>query len=292
MRKPVVLPLLAVVLGCAGLVVRRWAVTDGFEADTGLAISGHPAFLVLILLSAAALIVLAVACRGGRKFTQEECPMALSLVHPFPLVLSLAAGLLCLLSGVASLLDFLSVFQTMNSYDSGFLACVTPLFLGGLGLVSGVALIILGRRRHQKGGPVAFSFLPLLPAFFACFWLIDVYRVRASDPVILDYAWFFLGAITLVLALYCSAGFAFRNGKPFMALFWSLMAVTFCLITLADTHTIMEYLLLAAAVLWCLAQAYALLVNLEKPVLDAPPEPAAPKVRQIRDDDDDVDIVL
>ena len=291
MRKPVVLPLLAGALGCVGLVLRRWAVTSGFEPDTGLAISGHPAFLALIVLSVASLLVLAVTCRGGRKFTQEECPVALSLVHPLPLMLSMAAAMLCLLSGAASLLDFLSVFQT-SAYDSGFLACVTPLFMGALGLASGVALIILGRRRHQKGGPVAFSFLPLLPAFFACFWLIDVYRVRASDPVILDYAWFFLGAITLVLALYCSAGFAFRNGKPFMALFWSLSAVTFCLITLGDTHTVMEYLLLAAAVLWCLAQAYALLVNLEKPVLDAPAEPVVPSPEPPEEEDDDVDIVL
>ena len=120
---------------------------------------------------------------------------------------------------------------------------------------------------------------------------MDVYRIRASDPIILDFAWFFLGAITLVLALYCSAGFAFRNGKPFMTLFWSLLAVVFALTTMADRHSLAEYLLLASGILWCLTQAHALLLNLAQSHLSAPSaEPPAADTGA--DDDDDVDIVL
>lgn len=292
MRKSTYLPALAVVLGAAGFGLRRWAVSDAFEPDTGLALSGHPSFLLLGALTVLAVVVLALLCRGGRKLTDGECPLALSGVSPLHMTLASAAAILTILAGGASFLDLLSVFHAVTYYDSGLLSCVNPLLLGALAVVSGICLLVLARQRYQLGREVSFSFLPLIPAFFTCFWLIDVYRVRASDPVILEYAWFFLADIALVLALYCAAGFAFRNGKPFMALYWSLLAVVFALTTAADPHSLTEYLLLAAGILWCLAQAHALLRNLEQDQLSPPPERPKPDLPEDDEDDDDVDFVL
>lgn len=293
MRKSIVLPALAFLLGAAGFGLRRWAVATGFEPDTGLAVGGHPSFLALGVLSLLAVLLLALLCRGGRRLEPEECPLALSNVSSLHMTLGAAAALLTLLAGAASFLEFFSVLKVQGAAAAGFLACATPLFLGVFALVSGGCLLLLAKRRYQAGMDVSFSFLPLIPAFFCCFWLMDVYRLRASDPIILDFAWFFLAAITLVLALYCSAGFAFRNGKPFFTLFWSLLAVVFSLTTLADQHTLAEYLLLASGILWCLTQAHALLQNLDRPRLapaPAPPEP--PAEDNGGDEDDDVDIVL
>lgn len=290
MRRSICLPALAVALGVVGFGLRRWAVAEAFEPETGLAVAGHPAFLLLGGLTVLAAVALALLCRGGRQLSEEECPLALSAVSPLHMTLASAAAILSMLAGGVSFLDFMSVFHMGNRADSGILSCVNPLLLGALAVVSGICLLVLARQRYQLGREVSFSFLPLIPAFFACFWLIDVYRVRASDPVILEYAWFFLAAIALVLALYCSAGFSFRNGKPFMALFWSLMAVVFSLITAADVHSLTEYLLLASGALWCLAQAHALLRNLERERLSPPPEPVP--TEEPEDGDDDVDIVL
>lgn len=292
MRKSTFLPALAVVLGAVGFGLRRWAVTSAFEPDTGLAVSGHPAFWLLGGLTVLAAAALAVLCRGGRTLSDEECPAALSRVSPLHMTLAAAAAILTMLAGGAAFLDFLSVFQSRVYSDSGVLSSITPLFLGAFALVAGVCLLVLARQRYQLGRGVSFSFLPLVPAFFTCFWLIDVYRVRASDPIILDYAWFFLAAIALVLALYCSAGFAFRNGKPFMALYWSLLSVVFGLTTLADRHSLSEYLLLAGGILWCLAQSHALLENLAQEKILPAPERPKPEQPEDDGDDDDVDIVL
>jgi hypothetical protein len=301
MRKSTYLPLLSAVLGVVGFALRRWAVNAAFESDTGLAIAGHPAILALIGLTVLAVILLAVLCQGSRQLTEEECPLALAGADPFALILSCSAGFLTILAGCAAFLDLLTGFQAMTHYDSGVLSSLTPLLLGAFALVSGVCMLILARQRYQRGQGESFSFLPLIPAFFTCFWLIDVYRVRASDPVILGYAWFFLAVIALTLALYCSAGFAFRNGKPFMALYWSMLSVVFILTTAADEHALMDLLLLAAGALWCLAQSRVLLRNLEKDHL-TPPAPETPsdtgnnnmdsQKDHDNDDDDDVDIIL
>lgn len=292
MRKSIFLPALALLLGAAGFGLRRWAVSSGFEPDTGLAVSGHPSFLLLGGLTAATVLVFALLCRGERKLDAEECPLALSNISSLHMALGAASALLSLMAGAASLADLFSSLRTGLS-GAGFLACATSLLLGVFTLISGGCLLLLSKRRYQSGMDMSFSFLPLIPAFFYCFWLMDVYRVRASDPIILDFAWFFLGAITLVLALYCSAGFAFRNGKPFMTLFWSLLAVVFALTTMADRHSLAEYLLLASGILWCVTQAHALLQNLAQPRLTAP-APTAKKTPAPEDgeDGDDVDIVL
>lgn len=294
MRKSIYLPALALLLGAAGFGLRRWAVGSGFEQDTGLALSGHPSFLALGGLSVLAVLLLALLCRGGRSLEPEECPLALSNISSLHMTLGSAAALLTVLAGAAAFLDFSSVVQLQGISASTLLDCATPFLLGAFALVSGGCLLLLAKRRYQAGMDVSFSFLPLIPAFFYCFWLMDVYRVRASDPIILDFAWFFLGAITLVLALYCSAGFAFRNGKPFTTLFWSLLAVVFALTTLADQHSLAEYLLLSSGILWCLTQAHALLQNLDQPRLVAPEAPPEepPAGDTGADDDDDVDIVL
>lgn len=293
MRKSIYLPALALLLGAAGFGLRRWAVTSGFEPDSGLAISGHPSFLALGALTVLAVVLFALLCRGGRRLEPEECPLALSSISTLPMTLGAASALLTLLAGAASFLDFFSVIRSQGLSASSFLNCVTPFFLGVFALVSGGCLLLLAKRRYQAGMDVSFSFLPLIPAFFCCFWLMDVYRVRASDPIVLDFAWFFLAAITLVLALYSSAGFAFRNGKPFFTLFWSLLAVVFALTTMADQHTLTEYLLLVSGMLWCLTQAYALFQNLDQPRLTAPAAPPEePPAEDGGADDDDVDIVL
>ena len=64
MRKELVLPVTAAVSGAAGFFLRRWELASAFEADTGLPIPGMPATWALIALSAAAVLALALLCRG------------------------------------------------------------------------------------------------------------------------------------------------------------------------------------------------------------------------------------
>ena len=50
MKKHILIPALAVAGGAAALVLRLVQVRTGFEADTGLAISGNPAGMALAAL--------------------------------------------------------------------------------------------------------------------------------------------------------------------------------------------------------------------------------------------------
>ena len=67
MRKELVLPVTAAVSGAAGFFLRRWELASAFEADTGLPIPGMPATWALIALSAAAVLALALLCRGSHR---------------------------------------------------------------------------------------------------------------------------------------------------------------------------------------------------------------------------------
>ena len=64
MRKEVLAPLAALVLGAGGFALRKWELATAFEADTGLPIDGAPATMALIVLSVVMAVVLALLCRG------------------------------------------------------------------------------------------------------------------------------------------------------------------------------------------------------------------------------------
>lgn len=71
MRKSVILPGVAVAGGLVGLLVRRVYLAHGFEAGTGLPISGAPSLWAMVLVSAAVAAALLVLSRGKhRKFDQ------------------------------------------------------------------------------------------------------------------------------------------------------------------------------------------------------------------------------
>ena len=64
MRKSVILPGVAVAGGLVGLLVRRVYLAHGFEAGTGLPISGAPSLWAMVLVSAAVAAALLVLSRG------------------------------------------------------------------------------------------------------------------------------------------------------------------------------------------------------------------------------------
>lgn len=98
MRKSVILPGVAVAGGLVGLLVRRVYLAHGFEAGTGLPISGAPSLWAMVLVSAAVAAALLVLSRGKhRKF--DQCYTGAFSPDTTPLLSGALAGAVLLAIG-------------------------------------------------------------------------------------------------------------------------------------------------------------------------------------------------
>lgn len=249
MRKEILLPVSAVVLGAGGLLLRRWELATAFEPDTGLVTPGMPATLALGVLSAAAAVlflVLAILCRpnGGRRSGEpaslEGDTLALSstVLGAFLMLGSAAVGCLSL----GGQFRQAAAQAAQGKGGNPVLAVLLPFVLILLCLGSGVSLLSVGKDAYRGGGVRRYSGTVLLPAYTCCIWLIAAYQVRASDPVVQDYLYELLAIICALLAFYYVAGSAFEHARPGRTMFFSLCAVYFSLTTLADGHSAAELL--------------------------------------------------
>lgn len=304
MQKHILLPGLAVVCGLIGAALRRWALTAAFEPGTGLAQAGHPAMLALIGFTGAAALLFALLCRG--------CPSTLkgaSYYSAFyapeglPLTLCQAAAILL---GLSSFLLFIAVspryFAQAAAYEEAaavgkrilppILFIMPQLIQLLLGLVSAAAMFLIARALTLAEDRGRLSVAILLPGFYSCIWLINIYHAQASDPVVLSYAWHLFAILSVMLALYYAAGFAWQNVRPRLTVFFSLSGVFFSLATLPDPHSLYELFALAAFLLWLLCTASSLLRNLSGVPHRVPGRRTAPRPATSSGEDDDVDIVL
>ena len=303
MKKELQLPGIAVVGGVVGLFLRRWALSAAFEADTGLAIPGHPALLILIVYTAAMALGLFLLCRtmGGSRCVADYRQAFYAPKSGNQIAFQSAAILL----GLSSFITLPQVYPLYLSRISqlemgvyqGSPQLQALLFAGPkllqalLGMVGAVCLYLTARALSGAASKLTFRASTLIPAFYVCFWLINVYRSQATDPVVLSYAWHLFAILSVMLAMYYACGYSYENRHPRATLFTSLLSITFCLITLADPHTLAELLSLAAFLLWLVSASMALISNLTG---TAPPAPLVhtPRPTPFKEDDDDVDIVL
>jgi len=229
MRKTGILPAaLICVLGGVGTALRSWELATAFESETGLAISGAPATTALVGLSlATAIICLLLALRlKARTALRFHAVFGSSgLRTALPLLLP---SLLILFCGVLEIGE-------ARQYGQPLLMDMIWLFLA---IAAGLSLltVTLSARREQPDNGL--SLLSIIPVLFLCAWLIFAYMDRATDPVILDYAYEFFALGFSVLGFYYTSGFAFEKPRPRRMAFCTLMAVYFSLVTLADGHTL------------------------------------------------------
>ncbi len=253
MKKALLPPLAALAAGAAGFFLRRWELASAFEADTGLPIPGAPASLVLFLFSLLAVLGAGLTARRllwGRTTASFHAAF-FSGESLFITCDVIAAALLIGGGGFG-------VWNYVNSVEKSLFS----LLLAGLLVLSGVSVGIVGRQAYRNEGDGKYNAFLLLPAFTFCLWLILSYQNRAGDPIILDYVYHILAIITTLLALYRVAGHSFDKGQTRTTLWFSLMAVYFSCVSLADGHEPMVLCLLAFAIVYCGAHSAVLLWNL------------------------------
>lgn len=269
MHKQLVLPVTAAAGGIAGFFLRRWELISAFEPDSGLPIPGMPATWGLILLSAAAAAILALLCRGvGRDFVggyDEAFHAEGNILYMTGMV---AAAFLMAISGGLLLMQVPGLYESAMSQTKGLpmLSLLPRLLLAVLCLCSAWSFLSLGRNNYRGEQKGKYSASLLIPSYTACMWLIVAYQARSGDPIILDYVYQLFAIIAAVLGTYFMAGFGFERAKVFRSSFFSLAAMYFILVTLADVHELAYLLLYAAFFLYFTVSAAILLYNVCSPL--------------------------
>lgn len=264
MKKQTFLPLLALVGGAVGFLLRLLQDRTGFEATTGLPVPGNvPGLMLIVLLAALALAFLLLVRRlPGESAPGPAFPAAFASGNAGQVFLPVAGALLMLLSGLADLAEALGgvnlLVQLQAAADpygaaamksiSGF-APKAQLLLGLLSLAAG-ASVFLAAAACRRGNREAVSPFPgtllLLPPVALVVRLVLTYRLDSINPALEAYYVELLALVFLTLAFYRLSSFAFQSGRTRRFALYGCGAVVLCITALADSGPHLSSLLLYA----------------------------------------------
>ncbi len=225
---PIFLPVVALGAGAIGLLLRLWHLSTGLDAK-GLPIRGHAAEILLWLLTVVTMVLIFLMTRtlyGKKRYH-----------HNFP------PSLLGAIGSVAGALGIgLTSVTTLGTNPVGIDAVC-----GWAGLVVFFLLVYLGFCRLKGLRPTASAHT--LIALYLMLRLISFYRHWSADPILLDYCFQLLANVCLMLAVYQRAAFSAKMGRRHSYVFFALVGVYFCCLSLVTWEDITLYLALA---LWVL----------------------------------------
>lgn len=257
----ILLPLLAIAGGACGFFLRRWELATTFE-PTGLAIPWTTATVMLIVLSFALALVIALLCRKPKnEINDYNDAFSAQGSWLYLAVIALASAFL-LVAALVGLKAEMSSWSRSTLRLLLWALCIVSFFC--------VLRIALNNFRRTTG---KYSTVLLIPAYMLCLWLVSSYQKYAADPVILDYVYELLAIICSLLGLYFTAAFSFAKAKFWRCTFFSLMGIYFSIVTLADSHDRATRLLYLFVALYQLATVTVLL----KHAYTVPPKRVQPK---------------
>ena len=300
----------------AAAVLRRWQLGSAFEEDTGLAIPGAPASVILIcalVITGAWLVILSQPGRplsaqahwdqvllntGDRVYPVLEITAAFFAVAAIPVLFIVGVG------------QFQIYQDAMKAHiqpptDNGLLTLATAggAFLAALGLFQTGQDSLNPGRRGRGGFSIA------LPGVSGCVWLMESFRSHAANPVRWDYVPQLL-AIVLGVAFYMDfAGLSAGPARPRRLLWLAGMTAVFSAVALAGTAAelaarpaaglsllcvqLADVLLLlsqtmaAAGILWQLPSILdSLRLDSSRPSSPPEPDPDPEPIQEIQEDAD------
>lgn len=259
MRKDLILPGLALGAGALGFGLRRWQLASGYDPDTQLFVSGHPAVLLLMLLTAGLALAALLLLRGIRVpedvFLPFRCP------SPVYMAMMAASALLLLGSGVLGLLAGMDEFALWRmdptariiTYPAALMLCAL------LAFAAGPSNLLVAKSAYRGELRPACSLLALFPPLAALVWMFATHLAHGTDPILMNYGFSLAAAIFLTLAHYDTAAFFHGRPHPFRAAFCALLGIFFGLVSLADGLPSFQAALTAAFTLSALAGLWSLL---------------------------------
>ena len=261
MDKRFFLPLAAVLGGAAAFVLRLLQDQTGFEAESGLPISGNPAGIALLVLLAA---MAAVFWLLGRLLPAEDPEAPPEFPAAFhtdsPALLTLAVGGVALM-GLGGLVDVAEVLGLLpqNLVNSRHALCAV-LQAGGLGFVplaqlllglllflssGGLFLAAAACRGREAPRPLA-DWVLLPPAAVLVVRLVLTYRIDSVNPSLTMYYVELLALVFMTLGFYRLSSFAFQAGRTRRFGFYAAGSLVLCAASLADGSAYLSSLLLYA----------------------------------------------
>ncbi len=258
--------LLSIFCGAVGFYFRHRQLLTGYEA-TGLAIPNNLWSLLLIafsLLVLAACLLLIFQC-VQTPGTYAEAFAARG--HGIYLVFSWLSAFLLIIS-TAIRVSTLLISHTSYAWIE-WIRCV-------LCIIAAFCFIAVStgnffRTGLGSSGERSYSLALLAFPYMCCLWLITAFQSTSSNPVISKYIYYILSIICILVATYCVASFSFKRPKPKLCLLFSLMGIYLSIVTLADSHTWSERLLLLASILYLAQSAMILMIRTRAP--EEPEEP-------------------
>lgn len=273
MRKNFFPLILALLAGGAGFALRRWQLSAGFEAGSGLAIPGAPSALAAMGFSLFAMALFLFLSFQEEKRLTWDVAFAAGKQNTLAVTALVLAAMLLLASAGAEIItrsvNAPVTYEGETAFARAASAALPPLRI--LLCVGALPCIFLWARAifRGEGGQEC---LPVLePCLIYCVWLISAYQLRAVDPVIQDYLYEVLAIVTFLLGAYFVAGHSFNNGKPRLTLLFCFAGIYFSLTTLADRHTLADIFRNLFAVFYLSVHA-ALILN--RPLVRKRPVPA------------------
>lgn len=239
MKQRLTMPLLAVLLGLAGFLLRLLQNLTGFEADTGLPLSGNvPAVLLPVLLAAAAVLLFLTARALPKGPVGQPFSAVFRAEDPRVLTALVLGVFLMAASGV---LEITNTFLESGSVEyltadglvllNDRVGVISARAMGALSVAAAVSAfpaVMAVRRENVSPLPVLAAPICLLAR------LVFAYRVHSVDPVLADYYLELLSLILLILALYRLSGFAAGCGSPRFFGIYSGLTTVLALTLLAD----------------------------------------------------------
>lgn len=247
------------VFGAFGAFFRWLMDLTGFEADTGLYISGTVWSWAVLLEAAAFFIVLLIIVLGLKRRTGAALPAeyadamggTTAVFRPMYILLTvlLAGGALALLISAGE--DAYPTFQRL---------------LALLGVLGAVGFLLMMTAAERQSRSVRACLGATLLIVFYCFWLIVSYRENAASSVVWGYAPEILALAAALVAVYYVAGVPFGRPKPFAAVFFSQLAAFLCILTLPDDRATGQRVMIVATAGLLLFFSWLVVEHLEKPV--------------------------
>lgn len=267
MRKTLLLPAAAVVAGVVGLLVRWLYLKNGFEMDTGLPVSGAPTMWVMLLVSVAVVVVLALLCRGKHpKF--DQCYTGAFLPRGMLWTAgALAGAVLLAVGGFLALAAWAS--SPLDDYGQRSMS-VSWLLLGILALLAGAGIYLI-QQKMRRGLPILTGWTAM-PGFACCLWIMaNYYTYWAAEPSLGKYGIPMLAVALSLLACLEMGALAFGKARTGLILFLCLAGAAFDLMALADGLPLADTALYLGMTFYLLSTAGALAHNDALPAGTKPP---------------------
>lgn len=200
------LPLFTMGAGGLGLVLRIWLLKSGVD-EKGLIVTGHPANTLSFILTAVALLVLALCSLDAdlrMKRTVLQTP--------------LAAMIGCGAAAVGILAT--SIEELLRRAEPVTAVCCV------LGVLAAAALILSGVLNFRRMRPAWWLQLPVI--LFFMFHMISQYRFWSAEPEVQSFFFQLLASLFLMLSAYHRIATDAGNPEPRRYLFASQAALFFC----------------------------------------------------------------